>query len=889
MVVTASPDVKTLAASVGILVDRTADAAGSRLGNVWVIDDDKVATCAHLVFGYKSFLASLKVEFPELGKEFGVDNIMFHPRFNLKNAGQMAQVALTEPSPMLPLQAHNAAVLKLSVDLQPLSDDLTWKVNRSLSLPLPPRDQGLGGNLGEIDLYVVLQTITNSRKEGVLTICDARNYPVARIFCQGGRLMFAEYANLQNEMAIFQIVNKDLKGNFYFWAASQPNWDASKPIARPADMLLIESHRRFDELKKLVLLVGGPKALYLRGGAQPSLEVLPAEIKDYAAIIWDLLDGGTPVGKLWQLANLDDYAIYSTLFHLLQTKQIALLPDEPLTLSSNPRLMPLLPSVDSHLQPGDEITDIYRDFDSSKALIRKGLLLGAMREQDPWHLVHNIRLVPDSAGSPLLNKDGKVIGMHCGSLPADSAKSDSRGAMQGMLWVDSIIECLKGGGEKQLAERLTLIDTIPNEPIKKAAQDRGAQSKTIAGCRDLARVDCPRCGRTSLDSARFCKSCGQRLLKDINMPKPKKKAGSGAAMTSILVAASVALIGGVAYFAMNIPKPILIDEDAPSVSMTTEPSTDQSSSTVASNPDTTTNPDATTQNPDSTVTSPDSTSGPDSTSAQDATPQSPDSPPDATTNPPDATATPPDVTNPPDTQTTKPPDGTTKPDATTKAPDGTTIASATTGSTTSSAPGAKIAPETWMSLSVYKDFLRPTKKNPNAHKWEAQPQGATFKEGDLIHIKLQAHKKAFYYLLYKAKTGDASLIYPPQSVKNELAKGNAFTIPSKVVEVVNKKLNLNHHIGLTIADSPGTETFLVVASPRPLNLVYGDDKAPEVFLAANKPLQKAGISGSKNERGILVSPKDLPGKVTSGSGTTGSSTDGTDSIYISKWVIPHIK
>jgi hypothetical protein len=74
-----------------------------------------------------------------------------------------------------------------------------------------------------------------------------------------------------------------------------------------------------------------------------------------------------------------------------------------------------------------------------------------------------------------------------------------------------------------------------------------------------------------------------------------------------------------------------------------------------------------------------------------------------------------------------------------------------------------------------------------------------------------------------------------------------------------------------------------------LNLVYGDDKAPEVFLVANKPLEKAGISGSKNEKGILIAPKDLPSKVTTGSGTTGSSTDGTDSIYISKWVIPHIK
>jgi hypothetical protein len=109
----------------------------------------------------------------------------------------------------------------------------------------------------------------------------------------------------------------------------------------------------------------------------------------------------------------------------------------------------------------------------------------------------------------------------------------------------------------------------------------------------------------------------------------------------------------------------------------------------------------------------------------------------------------------------------------------------------------------------------------------------------------------------------------------------------KVGKKIKTKKNV-HLIGFTITDSPGAETLIIIASSRPLNLVYGDDKAPEVYRSVNTLIEKAGIKGNKNERGLLIRPKDLPSKV-GGSESTGSSADGTGSIYISKWVIPHVK
>ncbi|MBS1954958.1 MAG: zinc ribbon domain-containing protein [Cyanobacteria bacterium SZAS-4] len=147
--------------------------------------------------------------------------------------------------------------------------------------------------------------------------------------------------------------------------------------------------------------------------------------------------------------------------------------------------------------------------------------------------------------------------------------------MQQMLWSECIIECLQDGGEVELAKRLTSTGTeiakrftmsgiapgdealtadftppsgfvsdsgtaagpnINTNPGTNSGTNPGTNSGTsadlgtgavhrptqAAGCREVARVGCSKCGKTSLDSARFCKSCGQRLIQDVQYKPPKK-------------------------------------------------------------------------------------------------------------------------------------------------------------------------------------------------------------------------------------------------------------------------------------------------------------------------------------------------------------------------------
>jgi hypothetical protein len=786
MTVSASPiDTKTIANSVGILVDRV---DGRVLGNVWVIDEAKAATCAHLVFGYRSFWPALKVVFPGAGREFGVESAIFHPRFDMKMAAKLAQVALTEPMPNLPLQQHNAAVIRLTPTLEPISDDMTFKVNKSLSLPLPPRDQGLGGNLGEIDLYVVVQTITNARKEGILTICDDRNHPVARIFCKNGKLLFAQYANLVNEMAIYQIVSQDLKGNFFFWSAPHPNWEVSKEIARPAEMLLIESHRRTDEVKKMAAVVGDPNACFMRTLPAPNVEVLPPEVKDYARILWELLDGGTPVRTLWQLANLDDCAIYQTLCELIKTRQITPTVDDRQSLNGQGRLNSLSLSVQAKLAPWDQITNVFRDASSAKALVRTGALLGTLREDDPWHLIHNIRLVPESAGSPIF-KDGQVIGMHCGKLPPDEFAQNQDGALQAMLWVDAVIDCLKSGGENQLVQKLTLIDAPMPDFTKKD------KPTTPGGCREVARIDCPRCGRSSLDAARFCKSCGQRLLKDID-PKPARKPSSAAKESGdskpLIIGLVICLllvglaIGGGALFVMSLP-PITNEEAIEYIE--------------------------------------------DENAKDKVTKQtSPDSP--------------------------------------------------------STADGVSLAGSRLVDLTVFQKVHPPEIKDPLEMRWVAQPASKpSYEEGDMIYLDFKSEKDAYVYLLYQGSTDTegASLIYPVSEVNTkELKKGENFTIPSDVHEKIDN--TSAHFTGLTIHDSPGKETLLILSSDSKLSMMESKNLINTVF-EVSLALDTSGKSGN----GVEVSAEVLQKKVLAAAETieTEKPAEVTGNIYIKKWTIEH--
>ncbi|HEY9787146.1 MAG TPA: DUF4388 domain-containing protein [Candidatus Obscuribacterales bacterium] len=513
-------DIRCFAGSVGLLIDRTSHRE-QVLSTVWLLDDNKAATCAHSMLLFTEFLGALKVRFPATGEERGIVSAHFHPKFRRRTTTQMAQQALIDSTPMLPLQKHNAVVLALSHSLPNLPTEVVIEVNRRVTPPAPPRDHGMGGSLSEIDLALVIQTITNARKEGLLILSDERNRTIARIFCQEGKVVHAQLESLINEMALYQIVSMKLDGSFYFCSTPDSNMQGVTAIARPAESLLLEAHRRMDELAKLKERLGGRlgdgDGLWARTDPHIKLNMLAPEVQEAAKALWPLLDGAIPASQLWRIARLDDYAVFSALVELLRTGQIEDRSHESIKFTMKTAALPV--GAQTPLSPWDSISSLVVD-PSGRPLIKTGSLLGSLRAQDPNHLVHNLALLPESAGSPLF-KNGLVIGMHCGGLPPDpGAGAADNSNLQQMLWIDSILQCLTEGSDVELARKLSKTGLEIPKP--------GESKRPDPGCREVARINCPKCGASSLESARFCKTCGQKLIQEIQY-QPKRSEGQARA------------------------------------------------------------------------------------------------------------------------------------------------------------------------------------------------------------------------------------------------------------------------------------------------------------------------------------------------------------------------
>ncbi|HMW92406.1 MAG TPA: DUF4388 domain-containing protein, partial [Candidatus Obscuribacter sp.] len=499
-------DLTRHASFVGLLYDQTLSVR-EPLCAFWQVDKDTIVTTAHSIILYKDLLSALRARFPTSGHERAIRSINFHPDLDVKQLMSRAKQALVEPFPALPLQQNNVAVLKLSDKTADVSPDTVSDVTTNFERFLPPREGGLTGSLSEIELPLVVQTITNARKEGTLCLIDERFKTVGQIFCQGGKVKQVFYHGLVNEMAFYQIINHRLSGSFHFTTEDEPGWLTSVEISRSPDMLLIESLRRLDELEKLTAIVGGPSSLFERRLQTPNLDILPPDVREYSKTVWPYIDGGTPLGCMWQLCGLDDYAVYSTLQELIKTRQISYF-EAPFVREADK--IPIKLGLDTPLSPNDPVSALWVEDASMAPLIRRGVLLGSAKDQNPSHVVHNVALPAEACGCPIF-KDQGVIGLHCGAIPPDPLVRQQEGSLHQMIWIEAVVQCLRNAGDGDLVKRLTLTGVeIP-----------GTGGSRTPGIREVVRIKCPKCGRSSMELANFCKGCGQRLIEDLE-PKGKK-------------------------------------------------------------------------------------------------------------------------------------------------------------------------------------------------------------------------------------------------------------------------------------------------------------------------------------------------------------------------------
>jgi len=791
------PDnIQYFANSVALIIDR-ASAERDVIASGWLIDDNKLVTTAAAVSIYSKHTPALEIAFKACGKHYGVERIAFHPLF--KRRMTMLNIENKDAGPFAAIKKHNCAILFLN-KLKDLSNAERVSLDKELSLRAITSKEGLSGTLSEIDFSLVVQTLTHAKKKGELILVNERNRPLAQIFCDEGRIVFARYRHLFNEQAIYQIIADKLNGSFYFESRKKPSWPTENPITNPTETLLLEAYRRLDELESLQKSAGGAGISFIRQNNQAETQTLPAEISEQAKALWSVCDGLTPANRLWNLVNLDHYAVFKILpllcevGLLTEAKNIWLELEKDSSGSSNGP-SPLPTGIHLSLAPHESLTSLIIHSSYNKIGVKNGELLGAIDAYDSWHLIHNLCLLPEHTGSPIF-KDGLVVAMQLGSLPSSTDVSIQ--SFQQCLWVDSITKCLEAANETGIIKRLTrsirqtfMLDEPGNNLDKLAPEAHPSPPPLIP--RSAADGSSP----PSLSL----------LVRDTDDASQKLVGSAGKFGTAgILVPGS----------AGNLPAPADTEKQAGSlrprgVSKTSSAKRLTGCVEVA------------------TISCPrcGSSGFHSARSCQSCRYQL-----------------------------------ISTPNLKSGAHRWLLVSAicsviiliglftafvALPQPNLASEPFIYLAQDSWLSLSI---------KQANLAKgtWESQPSNKIFRNGDSIHLSINVSKPSYVYLLHQKHNGSPELIFPSPEVNHLYLSGQTFTYPEKIVLLVGKKYYLN---GMTFGAVPGEEQIISLASASPLQFLRSEQETSKAYQVLDKIFTWGNFpAGFEIEEPLLTGKED---------------------------------
>jgi hypothetical protein len=425
--------------SIGLLIDRLNQQV---LGTVWLADNSKAITCAHLTVPYANIPEALQVNFPATGITCGVKEIEFHPDFDRWMVKRFAGQTQLFPAFELISQPQNVACLRLVNSLKQLDRDLLPRLTAALVLPPPQGETVVSGQAGRLELTSVLQTLVNARNFGTLVLLDDRNRIIARLFLEDGKMTHAQFRNSKNEEAIYRLITSSEfeKFPFYFTPQTQTEagWCTFPPIEKNTTFLLMEAYRRMEELNQMVEQAGGLSMVAVRRAENINFDLLPEDWRPLAAYVWNCVNPEMSLGCLTRSLSIDAYSAIGALQVLCGSGQIALEKREPATAGAS---LPLEMATDSHLSSGDDLYALGIDPRTNLPVIMRGFIVEEFWQGMDQHQVSSISLPLELAGAPLV-KDGAVVGIHCGPLVQEFGHYGEGFEPQLMMTVQAAQTCL---------------------------------------------------------------------------------------------------------------------------------------------------------------------------------------------------------------------------------------------------------------------------------------------------------------------------------------------------------------------------------------------------------------------------------------------------------------
>jgi len=177
------------------------------------------------------------------------------------------------------------------------------------------------GDLELFGLPGLLQSLTDSRTSGDLTIVDSSGVEVATFQLTGGLLTAATAGDIEGPCAFYQLIQRPRSARFVF-IRSELTESAAAAEGRPVMPMMLEGMRRYDEFERAVVLVPDGSR-FEPTGENPSA-VPDEDDGSLVKTVWDRATGGNTAVECEHTLGVDSFRIRRILEHWVVTGALSL-------------------------------------------------------------------------------------------------------------------------------------------------------------------------------------------------------------------------------------------------------------------------------------------------------------------------------------------------------------------------------------------------------------------------------------------------------------------------------------------------------------------------------------------------------------------------------------
>jgi hypothetical protein len=503
---------QSYADATGFVVDRSCNPP-KVLGQAFLVSKSRAVTCASVVFNYIEAPWALEVQFPHPDILLGVKSIALHNDFD-KRAARTWYLGQTGVYGEQLSQSNDMASLVLDAQLSEMQPEQMAELNRALTLPFQNEGVEASGTLEGSDILQVINGILQSRRDGLLTLFDPRNIPVARIQIAAGKIQKVYYRGIVGELAFFELTYRKAGSGYSFQSNSEFNWGDVRDIIAPTDALMEEAARRVSEIPQMFAYLGGPDARYQKRVDVIDPSNISEEVRWLAERLFQEIDGFVTADLLSEKLFVDTYTTLQCLREFINKGIVSMINRATPFHCSGTLGVPLVSHTDFEVHAWDPVQSFFLDPLSGRPTWMQGNFFGVANALQPKNMLHTIAMPPLTSGALIL-KDYKLIGVHGGPQVLKPGQPLPPVKCFQMMWMGALLDMTTK--KLRSAEEAKGLSAANYMALK--ASSEGDQ---VVVPETLQKIICPSCYTTNTQSGP-CFNCGTMIVAPESEPEPTGK------------------------------------------------------------------------------------------------------------------------------------------------------------------------------------------------------------------------------------------------------------------------------------------------------------------------------------------------------------------------------